>query len=591
MRTKLGYSIGLFLLFAFLYTRFINLSWGLPYPFHPDERNMAVALQQLHCSLPAHGETFNLKECFNPHFFAYGQFPLYLGFILISIYHALHTPLNTPLFSEITFAEATMILRLISVFASAGTLIMGICVVRLLQKKHEGLSLVAIGFSLIFSPGLIQMAHFGTTESLLTFFYTTLIYLTLYVVTFPNFRRKYVYLAAFICGLAIATKISAGLFFGLPLMYFVSQIKTEDIKEVFFRVVLFSVVAGFIGVMLSPFNIIDLTDFLSSLHYESSVALGQVDVFYTKQFAGTVPVLFQFIKIFPFAIGLPVLVGFIGSLFFLPYSKQMNLLRFSFFLYFLPTAYMYTKWSRFMSPVFPLMIIMAVLFLLQLYEYISKAKPARQLTYATIIITVAVLYCIHGVAFLSIYKDEDTRFQTSDWIYRNVISGTNMLGETANVVDLPIATPLYPNPHGLYRAVPFNFYDLDSNKDLQYQLADLQTGAEYILVPSRRIFWDYTCVSVKNGDSLTRSYIDGYNPNSCSLLEESYPQLSRYYNGLFSGSFGFIPEKVISSYPHISILGYTLQFPDEEAEETWTVFDHPVIRIYKRFPAIHSVSS
>ena len=38
-----------------------------------------------------------------------------------------------------------------------------------------------------------------------------------------------------------------------------------------------------------------------------------------------------------------------------------------------------------------------------------------------------------------------------------------------------------------------------------------------------------------------------------------------------------------TSYPEISFFGTTLiDFPDENAEETWTVFDHPVIRIYKK---------
>ena len=49
-------------------TRFIGLTWGNGYYFHPDENNMAIALSQLKLS------------DLNPHFFAYGQFPLYLGF-------------------------------------------------------------------------------------------------------------------------------------------------------------------------------------------------------------------------------------------------------------------------------------------------------------------------------------------------------------------------------------------------------------------------------------------------------------------------------------------------------------------------------
>jgi hypothetical protein len=39
----------------------------------------------------------------------------------------------------------------------------------------------------------------------------------------------------------------------------------------------------------------------------------------------------------------------------------------------------------------------------------------------------------------------------------------------------------------------------------------------------------------------------------------------------------------ITSCPHISLFGKKIyEIHDENAEETWTVFDHPVIRIYKR---------
>ena len=74
--------------------------------------------------------------------------------------------------------------------------------------------------------------------------------------------------------------------------------------------------------------------------------------------------------------------------------------------------------------------------------------------------------------------------------------------------------------------------------------------------------------------------------NQTNHPKEKYPLLNEYYQRLFSRS-GFAKgfEKVaeFSSYPKISLFGKTLlEFPDENAEETWTVFDHPVIRIYKK---------
>ncbi len=99
------------LIIVLLYTRFINLSWGLPYPFHPDERNMADAITQLHCT------GFN-KDCFNPHFFAYGQLPLYLAYFSAKLFHEVP---KVP--SGITFTQAVMALRVSSAMASVLTFI------------------------------------------------------------------------------------------------------------------------------------------------------------------------------------------------------------------------------------------------------------------------------------------------------------------------------------------------------------------------------------------------------------------------------------------------------------------------------------
>src|SRR6266403_3997356 len=46
---------------------FYNLTWGSPYYFHPDERNIASSVSQL--QFPAN---------MNPNFFAYGSLPIYI---------------------------------------------------------------------------------------------------------------------------------------------------------------------------------------------------------------------------------------------------------------------------------------------------------------------------------------------------------------------------------------------------------------------------------------------------------------------------------------------------------------------------------
>ena len=99
--------------------------------------------------------------------------------------------------------------------------------------------------------------------------------------------------------------------------------------------------------------------------------------------------------------------------------------------------------------------------------------------------------------------------------------------------------------------------------------------ADYIFIPSRRIFANY------------------------SRLPDKYPLITKYYQLLFSGRLGFEEAAEFSSFPSLSFSyltyntsttlsaglqpkTYNLSFPDEQSEETFTVFDHPVIRIYKK---------
>ncbi len=302
------------------------------------------------------------------------------------------------------------------------------------------------------------------------------------------------------------------------------------------------------GILFSPHNLFSFNEFLSSIRYESDVALGRYVVFYTRQFIGSVPVFFQLEKIFPYALGWPIfLLSVTGYLGISWKDKKINLLRLAFLIYFLPNAFLFTKWARFMAPIFPLMVIFAVLFL-------QKIKVINIIKIIIIIVTI-----IPGLAYLSVYQNPDVRFAASEWIYKNVPENSYILSETANVVDLPVMNKSY-NSYKNYKYVSFNFYDLDESLNLQEELKYHLSQADYILVPSRRIFANHP--------------------------KEKYPLLNDYYKRLFSEKLGFVKTAEFSSYPKMQFeilnFKFKIEFPDEAAEETWTVFDHPVIRIYKK---------
>src|SRR5258706_15936411 len=87
---------------AFL--RFYNLDWGDPFYFLPDERNVASSISQL-----------IFPSQLNPHFFAYGSFPIYLVFLIGIIVNLFHQ-------SNVSFQQAIIISRAISAMLSLLTI-------------------------------------------------------------------------------------------------------------------------------------------------------------------------------------------------------------------------------------------------------------------------------------------------------------------------------------------------------------------------------------------------------------------------------------------------------------------------------------
>ncbi|MFA6519171.1 MAG: hypothetical protein WCV93_06030 [Candidatus Shapirobacteria bacterium] len=465
-----------------VFTRFYGLNWGNGFFFQPDENNMGMAVSRL---------SFNNL---NPDFFAYGQFPLYLSFFSLKILGIANS-----------FINSIYILR----FWSAVFSVLGIISLYLFFKNKLFLLL------LIFSPGLIQIAHFGTTESLLFFVFTANLYLS---------RKKSVFLVALISGLGIATKISA-IFFILPV---VLSLRPK-------KIVIFLILTAFFTALLSPYNIVSFQDFISSMNYETGVATGKIAVFYTRQFINTTPYLFQFTHIFPYTSGLPVFILAVIGFFLLftkyhvPRSKYL-VISLSCLIYFLYFGQLFTKWTRFMSPIFFVFPLLASLVINKIKIYPLK-------------IVLIIICLLPGLSFFRIYLQNDIRQTASVWLNNNLPVNSNILSEGGNVVNLP----LFNNRN--LDVTNFDFYNLDYDPVLQSQLPDLVSTVDYVLIPSRRIFM--------NQD----------NPHFSSSQS--------YYQALFSGQSGFKLTKTFSLHNNFIL-------NDELAEETWTVFDRPTIRLYKK---------
>lgn len=140
-----------------------------------------------------------------------------------------------------------------------------------------------------------------------------------------------------------------------------------------------------------------------------------------------------------------------------------------------------------------------------------------------------------------------------------VISGARIAHEGPWDDPLPYsvnATPIW--------GVRYNHYELnmaweDEEKKVE-RLIHILDRADYIFISSNRFY-----------DSLSR------NP-------DRFPLSIRYYETLFAGELGFDLVADFSSRPNLG----PIEFYDDEAEETWTVYDHPRVLIFQKTDAYDS---
>jgi hypothetical protein len=272
--------------------------------------------------------------------------------------------------------------------------------------------------------------------------------------------------------------------------------------------------------------------------YETGVAIGTTQVFYTRQFLHTIPYLFQLKNIFPYTAGIFMFIfSFIGFFFFILDTKyliqntkeKLLIIFLPCLIYFLYNGQLFIKWTRFMSPLFFIAPLFTVFFL-------SKIKS--KIIYSILFL----LSVLPGIYFCRRYFLTDNRPIASIWLINKIPSTSLILSESGNVVNLPVY-------NSNLQVNNFDFYNLDSSPNLSSQLNTQIFTSDYIIVPSRRIF--------KNQNNST------------------FPLSQKYYQSLFSHQLGFTQIKQFD-------YNLSLFLNDENAEETWSVFDNPTIRIYKK---------
>lgn len=523
-----------------VFLRFYRLDWGNGLFPHPDERNIAVVAESI--KLPINVSFFTKGT------FSYGSLIPYTAFFIKNI----NQKFAPALFDLYPFKYYVFVLRIISALLA----VLSIFLLYLIGKRFwtEKVGIIS-ALLFTFSPGAIQAAHFGTFESTLTFLYLAVFYF--FLVFWQTKRLSYFYLSTLFLMISCAIKINSIVFLPvliLGLFFFMGKAKILISILTFMQLI---IIFPVFTVLLSPYYL--TPDFRGMLNYERGVVTGTMDVFYTKEFINSIPVWFQMTKILPFIINplfvviFPVLfIIYLFNFFKNILLKQICLNAFvpEFLLVvflailFLPNAFLYSKWTRYIIPTIPFFLTLTTIILSN-----WQKKLANVLLYLLIIINT-----LWGLSFMSIYFHKDIRITASRWMYDNIEKDAVLLTETANVSDIPI-----PENQADYEKnfnnIIFDFYGLPYNKELVQKLAFDIEKADYIIIPSRRLI------------------------GGMASFPDKYPIISKYYELLFSGKLGFKKIKEFTSYPKLG----SLEFPDYYAEGTFSVFDHPQISIWKKY--------
>jgi hypothetical protein len=286
------------------------------------------------------------------------------------------------------------------------------------------------------------------------------------------------------------------------------------------------------------------------MEYEGAVVRGILKVPYTLQFHNAIPYWFFFKNLHWHTGPIIPAVGMLGMCFWLVLIGRrkesvaaLPLLCFG-ILYWGYVGSWYAKFIRYTVFIMPLLIL-STCWLCDRFSGYRRVKPLAVI----IILLTLITSTFWAGAFMSIYRSPATRTAASRWMYENIPPDSVILREHW---DYGLPVPLRDRQDPSFRFEIMNNYDPDTEAKVRVMSRALE-GGDYLIVGSRRL-----------SGTIGKSH-------------DTYPLTSRYYEKLFDGRLGYTPVRTFSSYP--ALWGFAIN--DDSAEETFQVFDHPLIHIFK----------
>ncbi|HQQ76204.1 MAG TPA: DUF2298 domain-containing protein [Thermoanaerobaculia bacterium] len=546
--------------------RLFRLDWDARQHLHPDERFLTMAETAL--SWPETLSTYfdEAHSTLNPRnvgfpFYAYGTFPIVA---VKAVASALH---------RTSFDEVTLVGRAVSAVADLATLALLLLLAWRVSRDRRVVLLA--GFFYAFAVLPIQQAHFFTVDSLATCLATAVLLSLVAVQSSPR-PARFAWAGALI-GLALATKITSALLVLVAAVVVAEAVlrawkrggapRGAPVESLLFRSTLAGIAAFSVFRLAQPdafrgpglLGILPSDRWLSNFAEAAALVNGSRDIPPGVQWAGRVMLAWPLENLVLWGLGVPLglaaLCGTLAAAAAVQRRREGALL--------VPVAwvavvlvYQGTQWvasMRYFLPAYPALCLLAAWGLVRLRDRALTTAARRAAAGAIVLTGIGTL--LWATAFMRIYTRPHPRIEASRWIYANVSPGATIACEHW---DDPLPLRLSgPDPFpSLYTGFQLPWYDDDTPKKLTKVLDGL----------------DHADVLVLSSDRLS---------GSIPRMPLRWPMTTRYYEALEDGSLGFEEAARFTSRP--GLLG--LSVPDERAEEAFTVYDHPRVRIFRKTPA------
>jgi len=598
-------ALGLILALA-LYLRLSGVNWDSDQHMNPDERhstNVGAIILSNAGGFPTDPiKYFDTADSqlnpYNNDFpeYVWGTFPLF------------GTMATADFLGKGDYGHINLVGRVLSAFVDVGSIIFIFLLGSYLFDRRVGL---LAAFLLSVTALHIQYSHYFVVDGWLAFFSLASLYFSARAA--KEGGRWNFTLAGAMFGLAMASKVSA-----IPLALIITMaaairawpalkdrwerreapitpasLWSNELEEPLIGLVLAAVVALAVFRVVQPYAFVgpypwslDIRAFLDDPTDPLNLFINPVwrrdlqqvldrqtgDGFYPPSWTwvGRVPWLYGLQNMFLWGMGIPLFLAAAGGVFYagwrvIRHREVMLLLLLAWILItFLWQAGRFTSYMRYVLPVYPPMVLLGAYVLVQLWQTARLSKlpgglqrflprlnaclpPLARLAVGSVV----VLTLLYGLAFTSIYRSPLTRVEASRWIYANVPEGSR-------IADFHWDDGLPLNVDGQdsgakYEKISLELYEFDDEPNIAELIDDL-SRADYIAVSSDRLY------------------------RSIPRAPAVYPTATRFFDHLFAEDMGFDRVATFTSFP--SLFGVAIS--DDGAEESFTVYDHPKVLIYKK---------